>query len=188
MKEPICWLKPMDQVRQYMKYWLIFPYFAFIAGYVSLPGHPGHSDSDEAFLERPINPTIGRSRFITGVRHTLPVEQRRHSNAIIIHNRWHSSCCQSNVQYEYCSDEDIDVVFTSYGPIIIEDVSAAAGARDARTPGCCSRAVGWVLATLSTLLFTSTIFCAKFWAINPVQLLLVRSLLQTVLTALILSK
>ena len=60
-------------------------YSASIAGYVSLPGHPGHSDSDEAFLERPINPTIGRSRFITGVRHT--VEQRRHSNAIIIHNR-----------------------------------------------------------------------------------------------------
>ena len=62
-------------------------YSASIAGYVSLPGHPGHSDSDEAFLERPINPTIGRSRFITGVRPTVPVEQRRHSNAIIIHNR-----------------------------------------------------------------------------------------------------
>ena len=67
-------------------------------------------------------------------------------------------------------------------------MSAAAGARDAETPGGCSRAVGWVLACLSTLLFTSTIFCAKFWAINPVQLLLVRSLLQTVLTALILSE
>ena len=67
-------------------------------------------------------------------------------------------------------------------------MSAAAGVSSAGTPGCCSRAVGWVLACLSTLLFTSTIFCVKFWAINPVQLLLVRSLLQTVLTALILSK
>jgi len=65
------------------------------SSYVSLPGHPGHSDSDEAFLERPINPTIGRSRSITGVRPS--VEQRRSSNAIIIHNRSQSSCYLANV-------------------------------------------------------------------------------------------
>ena len=76
-------------------------------------------DSEAGYQPRSINPTIGR-------RHSLAASHPRvRSNSIVLYNE----------------DED-DVVFTSYGPIVIEDVGRDTGAAPARG----RLVLGWCLA------------------------------------------
>jgi len=115
-------------------------------------------DSEAGYQPRSINPTIGR-------RHSLAASHPRvRSNSIVLYNE----------------DED-DVVFTSYGPIVIEDVGRDTGAAPARG----RLVLGWCLAVLSGILFTANNFFVKYFTIDAIEMLMVRSSLQTALMALV---
>lgn len=115
-------------------------------------------ESEDGYQPRSINPTIGR-------RHSLAASHPRvRSNSIVLYNE----------------DED-DVVFTSYGPIVIEDVGRDTGAAPARG----RLVLGWCLAVLSGILFTANNFFVKYFTIDAIEMLMVRSSLQTVLMALV---
>ena len=72
--------------------------------------------------------------------------------------------------------EEEDVVFTSYGPVVVEDQTQHRSR---------SWLLGWVLAILSGVLFTANNFLVKYYTIEAVEMLLVRSCLQTILMALV---
>ena len=73
------------------------------------------------------------------------------------------------------------MVFTSYGPIVIEDVGRDSGVAPARG----RLVLGWCLAVLSGILFTANNFFVKYFTIDAIEMLMVRSSLQTVLMALV---
>ena len=75
--------------------------------------------------------------------------------------------------------EEEDVVFTSYGPVVVEDQTQLRSR---------SWLLGWVLAILSGILFTANNFLVKYYTIEAVEMLLVRSCLQTILMALVIGK
>ena len=85
--------------------------------------------------------------------------------------RPHTPRLRSNSVAVYTEEED--VVFTSYGPVVLQE--------QGRTR---SWLLGWILAILSGILFTANNFLVKFYTIEAVDMLLVRSGLQTVLLAL----
>ena len=72
-------------------------------------------------------------------------------------------------------EQEEEVVFTSYGPVVVEDHSN-------------SWLLGSLLAILSGILFTANNFLVKYYTIEAVDMLMVRSCLQTILTALVISK
>ena len=77
-----------------------------------------------------------------------------------------------------CTEED--VVFTSYGPVVLQEETS---------PRTSSRwLLGWLLAILSGILFTANNFLVKYYTIEAVDMLLVRSGLQTVLLALVIGE
>jgi len=77
--------------------------------------------------------------------------------------------------------EEEDVVFTSYGPVVIQDE------QQEERPVRVSRSwlVGWLLAVISGVLFTANNFLVKYYSIDAVDMLLARSALQTVIMALV---
>ena len=77
-------------------------------------------------------------------------------------------------------EEEEEVVFTSYGPVVLQDEDTP---RLSRSP-----LVGWLLAVLSGILFTGNNFLVKYYTIGATEMLLVRSALQTILMALIIGK
>ena len=89
-----------------------------------------------------------------------------------IDKRTHTPRLRSN-SVAVCTEEE-DVVFTSYGPEVLQE--------QGRTR---SWLLGWILAILSGILFTANNFLVKFYTIEAVDMLLVRSGLQTVLLALV---
>jgi len=105
-------------------------------------------EEEEVVRERTINPTVGR-------RYSLAVPNPRiRSNSIVLYN-----------------DDEEDVVFTSYGPVILEDTRPRR--RERRD---CS--LGWFLAIISGMLFTACNFFVKYFSIDAIEILMVRSLLQ----------
>ena len=72
-------------------------------------------------------------------------------------------------------EQEEEAVFTSYGPVVVEDHSN-------------SWLLGSLLAILSGILFTANNFLVKYYTIEAVDMLMVRSCLQTILTALVISK
>ena len=89
-----------------------------------------------------------------------------------IDKRTHTPRLRSN-SVAVCTEEE-DVVFTSYGPVVLQE--------QGRTR---SWLLGWILAILSGILFTANNFLVKYYTIEAVDMLLVRSGLQTVLMAFI---
>ena len=74
-------------------------------------------------------------------------------------------------------EEEEEVVFTSYGPVVLADDDTP---RLSRSP-----LAGWLLAVISGLLFTGNNFLVKYYTIAATDMLLVRSVLQTLLMAVI---
>ena len=92
-----------------------------------------------------------------------------------IDKRTHTPRLRSN-SVAVCTEEE-DVVFTSYGPVVLQEETS---------PRTSSRwLLGWLLAILSGILFTANNFLVKYYTIEAVDMLLVRSGLQTVLMAFI---
>ena len=92
--------------------------------------------------------------------------------------RPHTPRLRSNSVAVYTEEED--VVFTSYGPVVLQEETS---------PRTSSRwLLGWLLAILSGILFTANNFLVKFYTIEAVDMLLVRSGLQTVLLALVIGE
>ena len=92
-----------------------------------------------------------------------------------IDKRTHTPRLRSN-SVAVCTEEE-DVVFTSYGPVVLQEETS---------PRTSSRwLLGWLLAVLSGILFTANNFLVKYYTIEAVDMLLVRSGLQTVLMAFI---
>ena len=84
---------------------------------------------------------------------------------------------RSNSVCVFTEHEEEEVVFTSYGPVVLEEDDRP---RLSRSP-----LVGWLLAVLSGLLFTGNNFLVKFYTIGATDMLLVRSAMQTLLMAVI---
>ena len=84
---------------------------------------------------------------------------------------------RSNSVCVFTDEEEEEVVFTSYGPVVLQDEDTP---RLSRSP-----LVGWLLAVISGILFTGNNFLVKYYTIRATDMLLVRSAMQTLLMAVI---
>ena len=84
---------------------------------------------------------------------------------------------RSNSVCVFTDQEEEEVVFTSYGPVVLQDDDTP---RLSRSP-----LVGWLLAVISGILFTGNNFLVKYYTIRATDMLLVRSAMQTLLMAVI---
>ena len=140
------------------KYEIFFfkSYNRFIsANYIHFEGR--HDDEDESEDdERYRRKSVNPT---VGRRYSLTVPNPRiRSNSIAVYN-----------------DDEDDVVFTSYGPVVLD--TPVRGRRD--------WLLGGFLAVLSGILFTGGNFFVKFFTIDAIEMLMVRSLIQTSLMAVV---
>merc|ERR1719244_146171 len=114
-----------------------------------------HPEEKQRLL--PAGSSVGSSQYLFPPRTRLQsltiVNPRVRSNSVTIFN-----------------DDGEDVTGTSHGPVVLETLQ-----------GRTDWLLGWFLAIISGILFTANNFFVKYLTVDAIEMLLIRSLLQTLL-------